>query len=196
MHSSGICRGKIAPGTSSCLSFTFSDFFLSMTSTLLRSGSAKTLLSLQQSALHSSMFVLTRVPPNNPISACVDTFDSRLSLFFKVSYWSLWWGHWCRTLSKALPTFSIVAWTYLLSCMIFYVSYKFSINLWKYILTGDGFPSCCLIGFQIPSSGHCVEVIWWKNFTLVLLHSPYIMGIFSPIGKCTQTVSFAHTQRV
>ena len=86
VHSSGICRGKIAPGTSSCLSFTFSDFFLSITSTILRSCYAKTLLSLLQSALRSAMFVSTRVPPNKPIRACADTFDPRLSLFFKVSY--------------------------------------------------------------------------------------------------------------
>ena len=73
VHSSGIFRGKIAPGTSSSLRFMLSDLLLSITSTLLLSSSVKTLLSPLQSALTSAMFVLTRVPPNNPISACGTT---------------------------------------------------------------------------------------------------------------------------
>ena len=65
VYCSGIFRGKIAPGTSS----------LRRTLTLL------------QSALASAMFVLTRVPPNNPISAYGATSSPGYH-FFKVSYYT------------------------------------------------------------------------------------------------------------
>ena len=81
MHSSGFCRGKIAPGTYSSFSFTFSCFFFQFHLPFCY-------FELFHSTPLCAMFVYIRVPlppPNNPINARAPSLGARLSLFSEVS---------------------------------------------------------------------------------------------------------------
>ena len=66
VHSSGFSRGKIAPGTFSSFSFTFSCFILSIPPSVLLFWAVFT--PLKHSTPLSAMFVYIRVPPNNLIN--------------------------------------------------------------------------------------------------------------------------------
>ena len=82
MHSCGFCRGKIAPGTYSSLSFTFSCFFFQFHLPFCY-------FELFHSTPLCAMFVYIRVPPpppNNPINARAPSLGPRLSLFSEVSH--------------------------------------------------------------------------------------------------------------
>ena len=85
MHSSSFSRSKIAPGTSSSFSFTFSCFFF------FNSTFHFAILSCFNPAetFHSAfrMFVYIRVPPNNAINGSTPSLGPRLSLFSEVSYY-------------------------------------------------------------------------------------------------------------
>ena len=59
------CRGKIAPGTTSFFSFTFSCFVLLIPPSVLLFWAIRT--PLKHFTSLSAMFVYIRVPPNNPI---------------------------------------------------------------------------------------------------------------------------------
>ena len=74
-----LSRYKIAPGTSSSFSFTFSCFFFQFHLPLCY-------FELKHFSSLSAMFVYIRVPANNPINAHAPSLGPRLSLFSEVSY--------------------------------------------------------------------------------------------------------------
>ena len=81
MHSSGFSWGKIAPGTYSSFSFTFSCFFFQFDLPFCY-------FELFHSTSLCAMFVYSRgppPPPNNPINARAPSLGARLSLFSEVS---------------------------------------------------------------------------------------------------------------
>ena len=85
MHSSGFSRSKIAPGTSSSFSFTFSHFFFSIPPSILLFWAVWTLLK-HSTPLSACLFTFAP-PPNNPINGSAPSLGPRLSLFSEVSYY-------------------------------------------------------------------------------------------------------------
>ena len=91
VHSSGFSRGKIAPGTSSFFSFIFSCFFFFYST--FRFAILSCFIPAETFHLGFRHVCLPRVPPSYPINERAPSLGSRLSLFSKVSYERVDWGH-------------------------------------------------------------------------------------------------------
>ena len=91
VHSSGFSRGKIASGTFSSFSFTFSCFFLSIPPSVLLFWAVFT--PLKHSTPLSAMFVYIRVPPNNLINERAYFGSQVITLFRSELLWYYFLGN-------------------------------------------------------------------------------------------------------
>ena len=87
VHSSGFSPGKIAQGTPSSFSFTFSFFFLSIPPSILLFWAVLSPLKHSAWLPPCQCLHLRPSPLNNPINLRAPSSGPRLSLFSEVSYW-------------------------------------------------------------------------------------------------------------